>query len=76
MLTEFERYSNNGLTLKETRTMTPGVVFRTENMEVGKTFGSYSSLSSSKAGLSSVIQSVTLLDIEDVTVLDKGSILP
>jgi len=68
LLTKFERYSSNGLTLKETRTMTPGVVFRTENMGVGKTFGSYSSLDSSKAGLSSVIQSVTLLGVEDVTV--------
>ena len=68
LLIKLERYSNNGLTLKETRTMTPGVVFRTENMEVGKTFGSYSSLDSSKAGLSSVIQSVTLLGVEDVTV--------
>lgn len=68
LLSKFQRYSNNGLTLKETRTMTPGVVFRTENMQIGKTFGSYSSLDSTKAGLSSVIQSVTLLGLDDVTV--------
>ena len=63
-LTKFERFNNAGTVLKETRTMTPGVTFRTENMEIGKGFGSYSSLNSSKAGTSSVIQSVTLLDLE------------
>lgn len=67
-LTKFERYNNAGTVLKETRTLTPGVVFRTENMEVGNTFGSYSKLNSSKVGESSVIQSVTLLGLEDVVV--------
>lgn len=68
LLTKLERFNNAGTVLKETRTMTPGVTFRTENMEIGKGFGSYSSLNSSKAGDSSVIQSVTLLGLEDVTV--------
>ena len=67
-LTKFERYNNSGIVLKETRTMSPGVVFRTESMETGKSFGSYSSLNSSKKGISSVIQSVTLLGLEDVVV--------
>lgn len=68
LLTKLERFNNAGTVLKETRIMTPGVIFRTENMETGKGFGSHSSLSSSKAGGSSVIQSVTLLGLEDVTV--------
>ena len=67
-LSKFERYNNAGTKLKETRTLTPGVVFRTESMEPGKTFGSYSKLNSSKAGESSVIQTVTLLGLEDVVV--------
>ena len=48
--------------------MEPGVIFRTSNMKIGKTFGSYSNLDSSKVGNSSVIQTVALLGVEGVVV--------
>ena len=61
----FEKYEvhdiANTSTITETRTMVPGVLSRTENMEVGKVFGSASKLTSSTAGISGVIQSGSLM---------------
>lgn len=69
----FEKYEVhdplNTASITETRTMVPGVLSRTENMEVGKVFGSQSMLTSTTAGISGVIQTGVLTDVnQNVTV--------
>ncbi|MDH5426516.1 MAG: hypothetical protein OEY29_16135 [Gammaproteobacteria bacterium] len=61
--TEYKRHNPTTLAVAETRTMTPGVLIRTESMEEGKTFGSDSALHSTTAtpADSGVIQTTTLI---------------
>lgn len=68
LLTKFEVHNTTTLAVTETRTLTPGITLRTENMEIGKTFGSASLLTSDTNGDSAVIQTTALLGVEDITV--------
>ena len=76
LFTKFEGHNKSSLAVVETRTMTPGVTFRTETMELGKTFGSDSYLTWSRtdgtSGSSAVNQTVTLISAnQTVTVNGK-----
>jgi len=62
LFTKLEGHSPVNITvIGDIRTMTPGVKMRTESMEIGKSFGSGSVLSSTFAGTSAVIQTSILL---------------
>jgi len=62
LFTKIEGHSPVNITvIGNTNTMTPGVKMRTESMEVGKSFGSGSVLSSTLNGTSAVVQTSILL---------------
>ena len=62
-------------TISDVRTMTPGVLFRTETMELGKTFGSDSVLDRSATGTgpdSIVYQTAQLIAVDQTVTLSTG----
>ena len=73
-LIEFGRHGTlDANTVTETRTMSPGVLLRTETMEPGKTFGSDSLLSRDSVASSGVLQTSTLIAVNQAVTVPSGS---
>jgi len=71
---QFDRHATlDPNTVTESRTMTPGVLFRTETMEQGKTFGSDSLLSRDGTPSSGVLQTAALIAVNQAVTVPAGS---
>ena len=71
---QFDRHGTlDPNTVTESRTMAPGVLFRTETMEQGKTFGSDSLLSRDGTPSSGVLQTAAVIAVNQSVTVPAGS---